>query len=356
MSPDPYRANIHLATTRMKKTFLLAALFLLLGAGAWYVIAIKNKKTGSAVSWDMDFTVKDPGEIGKVFIADRLGNTASLVRKDDHWVYNDTWRARQSAVNSLLETLSQMKVQYIPPEAAEEGIVKVMATQGIKVEVYDRHGDKMKIFYVGGVTIDERGTYMIMEGSENPYVVHIPGFIGQLRVRFFLGDDNWRDRSVFTEKVEEIQSVSVDYPQQRSMSFKIEKGGEQGYTVSPFYSTTPLIRKPQRTGIPEAYLAQFESLVAEAHETANSRRDSILSLVPFAVVNLKKTDGSEKKVRFWPVTVERNPDTGAEYVDRYFTDVNQGEAFMLTQDRVFGKLFRGYPFFFEVVNTEGIKN
>ncbi len=334
----------------MKRTLLFAALFLVLGAGAWYVITQKNAQSGSVQSWDMDFSIKNTNTIGKIFIADRAGNTTQLERKVGYWLYNGQYKARPSAVQLLLETINQMVVQNIPPEASEPSIVKGLATTGIKVEIYDLDNQKIKAFYVGGVTIDERGTYMIMEGSENPYVVHVPGFIGQLRVRFFQGADEWRDRKVFGEKVENIQAVSVDYPQQKSMAFKLEKSGDDSYVVQPFYSTTPLIRKPLRKGIPEAYLTQFESLTAEAYETSNPLRDSVVSLVPFAVVNLIKTDGTEKKVRFWPVEVERNPQTGQEFVVRYFTDINNGESFVLTQDRNFGVLFKGYPFFFDAVD------
>lgn len=85
--------------------------------------------------------------------------------------------------------------------------------------------------------------------------------------------------------------------------------------------------------------------MAEAFETQNPLRDSVKALVPFAIVTMKKTDGVEKKVRFWPVQVEMNSE-GKNFVARYFTDVDN-EDFMLTQDRVFGGIFRGYGFFYE---------
>jgi hypothetical protein len=162
-----------------------------------------------------------------------------------------------------------------------------------------------------------------------------------------LGDDNWRDRAVFSEKPEEIQSVSIEYPQQKSESFMLEKVRAAEYTVRPFFSTTTSSPRPLRKGIPESYLLQFESKIAEGFETTNAARDSIVALVPFAIVSLKKTTGEEKKVRFWPVDVETDKATGKSYVIRYFTDYNNGESFMLTQDMVMGPIFRGYSFFFE---------
>lgn len=331
----------------MKRTWLLAALFLLLGAGAFYAWRQKNQAVaGSYQSWDMEFAVKNPADVTKIFIADRTGQKALLERKDGYWLYNGQYHARPTAIKTLFETLTEVQVQYIPPKAAEEHIIKSLAGEGIKVEIYTGSDKPSKVYYVGGVTSDERGTFMMMDGAERPYVVHIPTFIGQLRVRYLLGDDNWRDRSIFEEKPEEIQSVAVEYPQQRSESFKLEKVKTGEYTVKPFFSTTPASKQQLRKGSAEAYLLQFESKIAEAYETQNPLRDSVAALVPFAVLTVKKTDGAEKQVRFWPVEIEINPDTGQPYVDRYFAECSWG-AFMLIQQRVFGPVFQGYSFFFE---------
>lgn len=328
----------------MKKTLLLAALFLVLGGAAWYALTQKSQK-GSQNSWDMQFAVPNTGDVHKIFIADRRGRTALLERKEGYWLYNSKSRARPSAISTLLETIAKLNVQYIPPKAAEETIIKSLAAEGIKVELYDKAGKPIKIYYVGGVTNDEQGTYMMMEGAEQPYVVHDPSFIGQLRVRYLLGDDEWTDRSVFAEKPEEIQSIAVEYPQMKSESFRMEKTGEAEYTVQPFFSTTPVVNRPVRKGVPEAYILQFEKLVAEGFESNNPLRDSVTNLIPFAVVTVKKNSGEEKQVRFWPVEVLVTKDN-REYVHRYFAEVNK-DAFMVIQERVFGPIFRGYDFFFE---------
>ncbi|MBP6828041.1 MAG: hypothetical protein KA165_15870 [Saprospiraceae bacterium] len=336
----------------MKRTLLLAALFLLLGGGAWYVLHKKSTNSGSANSWDMDFAVQNTGDIYKIFIADRNGRTATLERKEGYWLYNGKSRARPTAVGSLLETISKVNVWYIPPNAAEKSMIKSLATEGIKVEIYDKAGNKMKAYYVGGVTNDEHGTFMMMENADQPYVTHIPSFVGQIRVRYLLGDDDWMDRTVFSEKPEEIQSVTVEYPQMKSESFRLEKIKEAEYAVKPFYSTTPVSKQAQRKGVPEAYLLQFEKLGAEGYETTNPLRDSVVALVPFAVVTLQKTSGEQKQVRFWPVEVLATRE-GLQYVESYFTEVNKN-TFMLTQDRVFGPIFRGYGYFFE--GNKGVRN
>lgn len=330
----------------MKRTLLLAALFVVLGGSAWYAFNLKNNKSGTRVSWDMDFAVRNTDEIGKIFIADRKGQTATLVREKDKWTLNGKYKARPTAIKVLLETINRINVRYIPPAQAVESMVREIAVEGIKVEIYDLQGKAMKTYYIGGVTNDEHGTIMIMEGSEQPYVMHIPSFIGSLRVRYMVKEEEWRDRAVFNEKPEEIQEIKVEYPQQKSESFILEKTGTAEYKVRPFFSTTPASKNPQRKGRAEGYLVQFENMGAESFETAYPLRDSVQQLVPYALFTIKKTDGTEKFVRFWPTETNYYPETGKPYVVRYFTDINK-ESFLLTQDVVFMPVFKGYSYFFE---------
>lgn len=340
----------------MKRTLLLIALFILLGSAAFYAIWQKKNQTGSHVSWDMDFAVKNTGDITRIFLADRGGRRVVLERKDDYWLYNGKYKARQTAVQTLLETIENVNVLYIPPKASEASMIKSLAAEGITVEIYGKENELLKRYYVGGVTNDERGTYMIMEGAEQPYVTHVPSFIGQLRARYLLKEDDWRDRIIFSEKPEDIQSITVEYPQSKSESFRLEKVDKATYEVRPYFSTTPVSKVPQRKGLAEAYLLQFENLGAEGFETNNPLRDSVTTLVPFAIVNLIRSDSSSQKVRFWPVSVEQNEMTGLPFVIRYFTDINDGEDFMVTQDHVFGKIFRGYHFFFNQAEQPRLQN
>lgn len=338
----------------MKRTLLLAVLFVALGLSAWYAWHKKNNQTGTTTAWDMNFAIQDPTRIGKIFIADRAGQRATLERQNGNWVYNGQYPARPSAVQTLLETLEKVTVKAMPVTAAEEPMIKSLATEGIKVEIYDLAGQRMKCYYVGGVTNDEHGTYMMMEGAERPFVTHIPSFIGQLRVRFMVGDDNWRNRTIFSEKPETIQSIAVEYPQQKSESFRLEKVKAAEYAVTPYFSATPRHPGQPRKGLPEAYLLHFESLVAEGYETEHPERDSISALVPFAIVTVKKVDGTEKKVQFWPTEVQINASTGKPLVERYFAQ--RDNDFLLIQDYVFGPIFRGYTFFFEGKTTPIIRN
>lgn len=335
-----------------KRTLILSALVLLLGSlAAWYLFSGKGNST--VAGNDRQFAVKETENIQKIFLADRKGNTTTLERKADSWIYDGKWQVRETAIKNLLEAIRNVEMMYKPSTAAVPNMVKSLASEGIKVEIYDRQNRLMKSYYVGGATADETGTYMILEGAEQPYVTYIPGWTGNLRYRYSLQGEDWRDRTVLAFDPENISSVSVEYPKQQNQSFILEKKGSQ-YQVKPFYELTPVIRKPYRDRSAESYLTGFVQLGAEAFENNNPVRDSIAQLVPFAIVRLKDAEDRETEVRFHPIflqnkyqDVQSGQYLNAPPVERYYAEVPTTGDFFLVQDRVFQKIFRSYAYFFE---------
>ncbi len=336
----------------MKRIAILLVLFALLGSGtAWYLMNKENKRSFDYS--DKDFNVEDVSTIHKIFIADRGKKANTLVRKKDHWVINDKYKVNPSSMEALLGVIGKVKVKFLPANAMEPLMVKNLATHGIKVELYNKSDQKLKAYYVGGMTNNEEGTYMIMEDAERPYITHIPGWVGGLRARYKLTELQWRDKSVFNEKMEDITEVSVEYPLQKDQSFVLKKNGRK-YEVNPFYPTTPKIKKEVHQGQAQAFLMNFESLAAESFENQVSKKDSIKSLVPFTIISLKKSDGAEKQIKLFPIATYKNGElltpehvVGANSaVEKYWCDASEGD-FMLVQHLLFQKILWGYGFFFE---------
>jgi len=334
----------------MNKTLSLLVLFILLGGMTfWYLNRGADERT-TLSGWDRDFKVEDTDQIYKIFLADRQGERITLERRSDDWLYNGQWKARANAMENLLDAVSRLEMQFKPPLAMVDGMVRDLATNGIKVELYDRQGELIKAYYVGGATADERGTYVIREGAEQPYVAHLPGWVGNLRFRYNLKGDDWRDKSLFDLDPAAIREVAVEYPKQKNKSFRVEQSAG-AYLVRPFYDITPTIDEEPVRGLVSAFLTGFESLGAEAFENSNPRRDSVRQLVPFSIITVTDQQGARRSVRLFPILPKRGPfDSppleGADVVERYFADVSNGD-FMLVQHRVVKKILWAYPFFFE---------
>ncbi|GIV30759.1 MAG: hypothetical protein KatS3mg029_0110 [Saprospiraceae bacterium] len=332
----------------MKKYRLLIALFIILAiATGWYLLSERNAPA-SNLGWDRQFAVEDEDEIYKIFIARRDSITTVLERKGDHWIVNGRYKARPNAMHNILEAITQVELKYVPPRAALDNIVREMAARGIKVEIYNKAGKKIKSYYVGGVTADARGTYMLMEGSEQPMVVGLPNLDGQIRTRYDMVGDDWRDRTVFDYDPDDIQAVSIEYPLHRKHSFRLQRKGSS-FEVKPFYPDQIPVDQPVDKASCEAFLYNFQDLIAENFDNKNPRRDSIVqNRIPFAIVSVTDREGetfSASFIPFWRANAASGGRT-ADEVERYFLDTSTGD-FMVVQHGVFKKIFWSYEAFFE---------
>jgi hypothetical protein len=331
-----------------RKSIILMALLLVTGMVTWYILGKKGNTTVKGNDWE--FAVKDTANIGRIFIADRNGKSILLERKADFWTMNKKYRANPYSFEILLQTIASVNMKYRLPRPSIPSVVKDLSTEGIKVEIYHKNGERLKTYYVGGTNMDESATYMIMEGSNEPYATEIPGFEGTLRVRYITDEEKIRDKSIFREQLGNIKKVEVDYPLQKNNSFIINKIGSE-YKVSPFYPITP-----QNTGVPkqkiiESFLIGFESLASEGFENKFKSQDSLYHSVPFANIKVTNNQDVVTNVTFYTIFSKNGyndnlkDQNGSNIVERYFARVNDKDLH-LVQDVVFRKIFWGYPSFF----------
>ena len=339
----------------MNRTIILLLVFVLLGAGAYFLLQNQDTKSTTSKRTDGDFAIENIDEVYKVFIADRKDYQVLLERKDGYWLYNNKYRAKASAISDLLNTIEKVKMKYTTPRAAEKPMIRNLATTGIKVEVMDKNDKVLKAYYVGGTTANGLGTYMIMEGASEPFVTHIPGFQGMIKGKFFKQEDDWKELLMFGESVEEIKTVSVEYPKQRNKSFILNREGSE-FTVKPFFEAVPVINKPVLQAAVEKYLTGFSLMHAEAFQNALPDRDSIAQSVPFVILSLTNTKGETETAKLFPIIVKDefgNPlnykDSGlksSQSVARYFVDYSDG-SFRMVQHQVFQRIFWSYDYFFK---------
>lgn len=340
----------------MKRTVILLVLFLLLGGGAfWYLSTDDERNKMTLTGSDRDFALTDMSQLHKIFIAGRKGERTTLIRDGQGgWAVNGQGKANPNVVEPLLEVIQNVRIKYKPSDNALKNMVNVLATQGYKVELYDKEENLLKAYYIGGSTADERGTYIILDGAEQPYVAEIPGFSGNISVRFSRFGDEWRDKTLFSEAVGDIKYLSVEYPKQKNQSFILEATGK-AYNIKPFYDITPEIQRPFKEGSVEAFLVNFKSVGAEAFRNEHNARDSILQTIPFCSVTLVNADEDTTRAVFYPIiketTTTQDRKTGdyvttGGYIDRYFVLRNQRD-FMLAQHIVMQKIFWGYGSFYQ---------
>lgn len=326
-----------------RETIVLVAVFLFLGIG-FIILQFKNEPL---LDPDRTFHIEDKQRVYEVFITHRDGEQVKLSKKNGFWLLNDTFKANPNIIENLLDAIARIQIKYVPPQAALPVIINDLAKNGIRVEIFDQHHKKLMGYYVGGSTVDERGTHIIRENSDLPFIGELAGWEGNLRFRFRMKGNEWRDKTIFEYKVKDLASVELTYPKQQLASFQlIQKNGS--FQLKSASSLRKSIKISTSKGI--AYLNGFEKLGAEAFETNNPYRDSIENSLPFVTITLKEKEGKQRRLKVWPIYPLQSSDAGIvtknEYgiVERFFAEDETGE-FYLIQDRVFRRIFRGFDYF-----------
>lgn len=271
-----------------KKLFRFILLGLLLIVA---LILMLNEHKGSYKKELRDFAIEDTSTVDKIFLVNKENKQILLEKQKGHWVLNEKYEARKDLVNLILKTLHRVKVKEPVGNAAIETIIKNMAVKSTKVEIY-QNKKLVKTIYVGGPTPDSRGTYMLIDGSNRPFVVEIPGFKGYLSTRFSTSENNWKSQMMLTYKTDEISEVSLtnNLNPEASFTIKHQKNNlelidKSGNAVSNF-----------DTAKVKQYLFEFHKKAYSkfADDVPQEYIDSILQTSPMYIIDLKLTNGTEK--------------------------------------------------------------
>ncbi|MDH3652342.1 MAG: DUF4340 domain-containing protein [Saprospiraceae bacterium] len=300
-----------------------------------------QKKLSNTLASDFRFKVEEVSSIERILLTHRDGEQVDLRKQKEGWTVNNSYQARANAIENLLDVVTRVDLQFIPTEAAMRTMVADLSTQGVRVDILGHQDEILRSYYVGGATPDERGTFMIMNGSDQPAVTYIPGWEGGLRARYVMQPIEWRSRMIYELQSDRIGQVSIDYPKQQSQSFEIIKT-EQSSKVIPLYEQVTGKGQP-RKGTVEAYLRGFGSIGAESILMDPSLAAALQEKLPFAIIRCE-TDRGESVLRLFPIVEQL--ESGPDHIERYHA-IDEAGTLYLVQQRIFEKLFWSYDSFFE---------
>ena len=346
----------------MKKNRIILLVVLILAIIAAILII---GQTSDTLNDDIsEFAVADTASVTKIFMADKNNNMVTLNRiPSGAWLVNDTFPASQPNMDMLLGTLHNLAIQGPVPQAARNNVIRDMAVISVKVEVYQKkyridlfdaiqwfpHEKLVKVFYVGGATQSNRGTYMLMEGASTPYVTYLPNFSGFVSPRFQPIPKYWRSYNIFRKPMSEIASVQVELPGKPHESYIIENNNNE---------SVRLLTYPEKTAIDGFdtlavlnFLTGFRNLNYEAllNDSKGINIDSIKASTPFLVLTLTDTAGNAKTIKTYHKPGHGLTDMNGEIIpydlDRLYATINDDKDFVLIQYFAFDRVLRPRSFF-----------
>lgn len=320
------------------KNKLLIGVFVLVAGIALY--AIFTKKTSTIVGDLRDFAVSDTASIDKLFLVDREGNKSVLTRiSAGKWMVNNKYNARQESINNLLNTIKTLEVKSPVGKNLYNNTMKLMASKSVKIEIYQK-GNLVKTYYVGHPTMDNLGTFMYIEKSTVPYIMHIPGFNGFLSTRYLTKENDWRERYIFHFDPRTIVGINIVNSTKLDRSFSIARNPDSTYNLS--YTRPAIKQVPYDIVKLRKYLDVFSNTNFERVDVRLGKveADSILKTPPFASVSVTDDRNYTKTIILYrkPVTASsRNQfdeNTGKPLqfdMDRFYTRIDGSDEWFICQ-------------------------
>ena len=359
-------------------TIIITAILVVIAA----VLIWNNRYLSTLQGESSDFQVWDTASVTKIYLADRKNRESLLERQDQGWTLNKTYKAHPKQVQYLLTTLYKIRVKMPVSVASHDNIVKQMASQSTKVEVYQivprinlfdkiklfYHEKRTKVFYVGDATMDSSGTFMLKEGADKAYIVYIPSFRGFITTRFTANPDDWRDHTIFNTSMTDIQSVSLEFNEDPEGSFRVDNIGKYRYKLTRLYDnkelpidTVKVMNFLQGFKGPDGKGLSFEALFTNT--LPQERIDSIAQSPYLHRLVLTDKKGNVQEMKTFKKLVLNGVtdmgELGEVDRDRMYALVDDGKDFVLIQNYVFDKVLHdvryyeaGHPIRFEVGTIE----
>ena len=350
----------------MRKTFLYLVILGFLGFAIYYFLIRKNTDSPFSTN-EAGFNIKDTASVSKIYIAASNGEAVLAIRTDSGWIAGKQgdpkqYKALPSTVHLVLATLASQEPLYPVTANAYDNVVKNLSTDGTKVEVYGKDGKKIVVFYVGGSSVNNTGTNMLIEGAKRPFVVHVAGFEGYLTSRYTTEMKYWRDRTIFRIAPEEIKTVSLQYAGKPVNSFVLTRMGQDSLLMTGDPQITKNLgafNKRRAT----VYLRYFSNVNCEGYLNGLPDMDTTLKSAPKqSSIDVTGLHGEHQHVDiYWMALNHRSKNFNVsdaavpdDYdADRLYAVINNSQDTVLIQQWAFKDIFhKAYEFFQKDVPQE----
>lgn len=334
----------------MRKTLVYVAILAIMAFAIWYFLFSGGSSPYS--SKEAGFTIKDTGAIGKIYLANNDGSDITVERTDSGWIVDHKYPVLRSTLDQLMTTFTKQEALYPVTAAAYDNVIKDMAASNIKVEIYDRAGKKMRVFYVGGSAVNNSGTNMMMDGAKTPYVVQSQSFVGYLTPQYATHLRDWRDRTVFNIPASEIKTVSVEYADVPANSFTITQDkGDVAVTADKAVMSSADGLNKKRANI---YLHFFTNINCEGYINGLPDNDTTFKTSPKqSAIDITGIHGQHQHVDIYWMALNRRSknlthtdnnsilDVPQDYdADRLYAVMNNYKDTIIIQQFVFRNIFR----------------
>lgn len=184
------------------------------------VVYILQQRRSSPVVDPALFKVEGLDHINHVELKG-AANTVKLDYDGSRWKVNDRYDADLQRITVFFATLEKALPKRPVAAAMRDSVRKMLLRQGVEVSLLEGQTVQKKL--IVGANEQRSESYFMLDGSQEPYVVTIPGYRVQVSQIFELGENDWRDRRIFGFRWQNFKSLSLSFARDKTGDFVIEK-------------------------------------------------------------------------------------------------------------------------------------
>ena len=192
-------------------------------------------------------------------------------------------------------------------------------------------------------------TYMMMHNSSEPFIVRIPSFKGLVADLYIIDENYWRDKTIFDYQPQNISSISVEYPDNMSKSFRLTNYNNGTFAIQELNNNAFI------ENFNVDYVARyftyyqrivFEDLVCDLNQVDI---DSIINSEPFCIITVEDIQGVKNKIATYRMPSKKGVDEFGQKIkfdyDRAYASFNNNKELVTIQYYIFDPLLKEIDYF-----------
>ena len=298
----------------MKKTtaYIIGIILLVIIAVLFYLKDEKNTLDASVSDFALE---KEEAPDSLVLKQDSLVSTLSL--QHGKWMLNNRYHAREKAVNQLFNVLQDIQVESPATQSSKKTVLELVRENPLHIKIY-RKGIKIKDFLVEDSQMKKGTTYMLMSGANEPFLMNLPGYNGDIALLLRADPDYWRDKTLFDYSGIDISKVEVIYPEKKSKSFILTYNKKDQFVLNNAFKKGGI--EKVNTSKAARYLSYFSNIFYEKILVHSEElKDSLKKETPYCIISVEDVNGKTKTLNTFRKLSEGQKD---EFGQESYYDLN----------------------------------
>jgi hypothetical protein len=266
------------------------------------------------------------------------GKKLTLENKGDSWIVNGKTEARKSGVLFILRILNEIKIKSPVSEELFESEITSKNISPVKVRVFEKRRN-LKTLFVYKTNSNIYGNIMKIKENSKPFIVHVPGYGGEIGSGFTLNELFWQPFTVYNLLPSEIASIRFENLADTSASFSITNTDHQ-FALSG--------NRGNLTGWDPSLVVRYISYFAWvpfeswAFDMEKSEKEAIRKETPLYVITVITSAGKKKELTLW----ELSDDVTGTDTDRLLGKTNEKDDLFIMRYFDVDPLIKKRSYFF----------